>query len=101
MESGVVRITIRKQYNNNAFPDDERKVKKVFDYSKLRGKIKEVFGTQAKFAKAMGMSTVTLSAKLNGTVQFTAPEMNKACEVLGVSVEFIPLYFFTEKVKTS
>lgn len=45
----------------------KRKVKKVFDYSKLRGKIKEVFGTQAKFAKAMGMSTVTLSAKLNGT----------------------------------
>lgn len=78
----------------------KRKVKKVFDYSKLRGKIKEMFGTQAKFAKAMGMSTVTLSAKLNGTVQFTAPEMNKACEVLGVSVEFIPLYFFTEKVKT-
>ncbi len=78
----------------------KRKVKKVFDYSKLRGKIKEVFGTQAKFAKAMGMSTVTLSAKLNGTVQFTAPEI-KACEVLGVSVEFIPLYFFTEKVKTS
>ena len=77
----------------------KRKVKKVFDYSKLRGKIKEVFGTQAKFAKAM--ATVTLSAKLNGTVQFTAPEMNKACEVLGVSVEFIPLYFFTEKVKTS
>ena len=31
-------------------------------YAKLRGKIKEVFGTQAKFAKAMGMSTVTLSA---------------------------------------
>ena len=22
LESGVVRITIRKQYNNNAFPDD-------------------------------------------------------------------------------
>lgn len=77
----------------------KRKVKKVFDYSKLRGKIKEVFGTQAKFAKAMGMSTVTLSAKLNGTVQFTAPEMNKACEVLGVSVEFIPLYFLLKKLR--
>lgn len=23
LESGVVRITIRKQYNNNAFPDDD------------------------------------------------------------------------------
>lgn len=58
-----------------------------------------MFGTQAKFAKAMGMSTVTLSAKLNGTVQFTAPEMNKACEVLGVSVEFIPLYFLLKKLR--
>ncbi len=26
LESGVVRITIRKQYNNNAFPDDEQAV---------------------------------------------------------------------------
>ena len=25
LESGVVRITIRKQYNNNAFPDDDEK----------------------------------------------------------------------------
>ena len=37
----------------------------AFDFSKLRGKIKEVFGTQEKFAKAMGMSSVSLSAKLN------------------------------------
>lgn len=73
----------------------------AFDYAKLRGKIKEVFGTQTKFAKAMNISTVTLSAKLNGTVPFTAPEINKACELLGIAVEFIPIYFFTEKVKTS
>lgn len=25
LKSGVVRIRIRKQYNNNAFPDDEQK----------------------------------------------------------------------------
>ena len=28
LESGVVRITIRKQYNNNAFPDDEKEGEK-------------------------------------------------------------------------
>lgn len=75
--------------------------KVVFDYAKLRGKIKEVFGTQAKFAEKMNMSTVTLSAKLNGSVPFTAPEINRACELLGIALEFIPIYFFTEKVKMS
>lgn len=73
----------------------------AFDYSKLRGKIREVFGTQSKFAKAMGLSSVTLSAKLNNTVQFTQTEINKACGLLGIPIEFIPVYFFTEKVKSS
>lgn len=74
---------------------------KGFDYSKLRGKIKEVFKTQENFAVAMVMSTVTLSAKLNNKIPWTQGEMNLACQLLGVSVEFIPLYFFTEKVKSS
>lgn len=73
----------------------------AFDYSKLRGKIREVFGTQSKFAKAMGLSSVTLSAKLNNTVAFTQSEINRACELLKIPLEFIPIYFFTEKVKTS
>lgn len=72
----------------------------AFDYSKLRGKIKEVFGTQEKFADAMSMSTVTLSAKLNGRVDWTQAEMNLACDLLGVPYEFIPILFFTKKVKS-
>lgn len=32
----------------------------MFDYSKLRGAIREKFGTQEAFAKAMGFSTATL-----------------------------------------
>ena len=72
-----------------------------FNYAKLRGKIREVYGSEKKFAEEMGMSHVSLSAKLNNRVPFTAPEMNKACELLGISAEFIPVYFFTEKVKTS
>lgn len=73
----------------------------AFNYSKLRGRIKEVFGTQERFAKAMGLSTVSLSAKLNNAVPFTGPEMNKVCELLGICVDFIPIYFFTEKVKNT
>lgn len=73
----------------------------MFDYAKLRGKIREVFGTQSKFAKAMNLSGVSLSAKLNNTVPFTQPEINRACELLSIPLEFIPVYFFTEKVKSS
>ena len=73
----------------------------MFDYSKLKGKIKEVFGTQSAFAKAMGLSSVSLSSKLNNITHFTQVEINRACELLSIPVEFIPVYFFTEKVKSS
>ena len=49
----------------------------------------------------MSMSTVTLSAKLNGRVDWTQAEMNLACDLLGVPYEFIPILFFTKKVKSS
>lgn len=73
----------------------------AYDYSKLRGKIREVFGTQESFAVAMKMSTVTLSAKLNGRIDWTQAEMNLACDLLDVPYEFIPVLFFTKKVKSS
>lgn len=73
----------------------------AFDYSRLRGKIKEVYGRQEDFATAMILSNVSLSAKLNNKVPFTQSEINKACELLGIPLEFIPVYFFIEKVKSS
>lgn len=69
------------------------------DYNRLRGKIREVFQTQEAFAEALNISQVSLSAKLNGKVLFTQVEMNKSCELLDIPKEFIPVYFFTPKVK--
>lgn len=69
-----------------------------FDYSKLRGKIRE-FGTQEAFANAIGISTVTLSEKLNNKSQFTQNEINKTVDILKIEPEEIPIYFFTPKVK--
>lgn len=71
----------------------------MFDYSKVRGKIKEVFNTQEAFAKAMGMSTTTLSDKLNNKVQWTQKEIDKAVDLLKIDRADIPEYFFTEKVQ--
>ena len=95
-----LKLRIRKQYNKNTLLEKGGE-RKMFDYSKLKGKIKEVFGTQSAFAKAMGLSGVSLSSKLNNLTGFTQSEINKACELLGISFEFIPVFFFTEKVKSS
>jgi transcriptional regulator with XRE-family HTH domain len=69
-----------------------------FDFSKLRGKIREIYKTQADFAKAIGISTVSLSAKLNNQVQFTSGEIEKSTEALNIPKKEIPIYFFTKKV---
>lgn len=53
-------------------------------YPKLRGKIREKYGTQEAFATAMGMANTTASAKLNGKTEWTRAEIVKACELLGI-----------------
>lgn len=63
--------------------------------SKLRGRIREKFGTQEAFADAMKMSHTTLSAKLNGKSEWKRQEIEDACRLLGISAEEIPLYFFS------
>lgn len=71
----------------------------AFDYSKLRGKIKEVYGTQDKFAKKLGIGRVSLSQRLNNLLDFSQEEINKSCEILGIEKKEIPVYFFTIKVQ--
>ena len=70
-----------------------------YDYSKLRGRIVEKLGTQAKFSEAMDFSERTCSLKLTGKVPFTQPEIIKACRVLDIADGDIGAYFFTLKVQ--
>lgn len=65
-----------------------------FNYNKLRGKIVEVFGTQAQFADAMGWSERTLSLKMNGTRSWKQTDICKAIKLLSLRMEDIPVYFF-------
>ena len=57
----------------------------VYDYSKLEGKIIEKFGTRERFAKALGITTKTISEKLNNaTVAVAASGMlsvHESCPV--------------------
>lgn len=69
----------------------------MFDYSKLTGRIIEVFKSQSAFAKAMKMSANTFSNKINGRIDFKASEMHEAITLLGLTAADIPTYFFTLK----
>ena len=65
-----------------------------FDYSKLKGKIKEIYGTQSQFSKMIGLSTVSLSAKLNNDTDFRQEEIQKCAQSLGIKNDEIHSYFF-------
>lgn len=66
-----------------------------FDFSKLRGKIREVYGRQEEFAKAVGMSKATLSGKLTGRTDWTRQEIERSCPLLGISAGEVASYFFS------
>lgn len=46
-----------------------------WNYSKLRGKIKEVCGTQDEFAKRLKIGRVSLSQRLNNQLEFSQSEI--------------------------
>lgn len=66
-------------------------------YSKLRGRIRELFGTQAAFADAMEMNPATLSAKLVGRVDWSRAEMEKACILLDIPMNEMHVFFYCPK----
>ena len=70
----------------------------MFDYSKLRGRIREKVGNEEGFATAIGIGRTSLSKKLNNRVEFTQNEMKKAAVVLDINDGDIPEYFFKPKV---
>lgn len=70
-----------------------------YDYRKLRGKIVEVFGSQTKFAKALGVSDRTVSLKLNNERGWTQEEINKSMTLFDEPSGRIKDYFFTLTVQ--
>ena len=69
-----------------------------YDYSKLRGKIREVYFTEHRFAKALGLSKMSLSTKLNGHIEFSQGEIEKAVGLLGIDPRQVSEYFLTRAV---
>jgi len=63
-------------------------------YPKLRGAIREKFGTQEAFAEALDVTPATLSCKLTGKTEWTREEIVAASRLLGIPAEEIHAYFF-------
>ena len=69
-----------------------------FDYSRLKGKIVEIFGSQRKFCEEYGISQTNWSLKMNNKVRFKDDEIVELSIFLNLEPDDIPKYFFTLKV---
>lgn len=73
-------------------------MKKVrFDYSRLKGRIIERYGTLGGFAAALGFKPGMLTTRLRNGTPWKDCEIWKACKLLGISPEEIHAYFFAVK----
>lgn len=70
---------------------------KNFDYSKLKGRIKEKGYTQMKLSMEIGISQCWLCKKLNNDSEFTQSQIFKICKILDIQKDEIDLYFFCLK----
>lgn len=72
-----------------------------FDFSKLRGRIIEKFGSVSGFAKAMLMSDASASYRMNNKTPWNGTEIYRAIQpdILDIEPNEIPVYFFTPKVR--
>lgn len=69
-----------------------------YDYSKLRGRIKEVLGTEGKFAEMLGRSHNYIVSVFKGDTYFDHKDIDRACCVLDIDFCDIGVYFFTQVV---
>ena len=93
-------ITTVQKYEPNIDRTGGEPVKRImFDYSRLKGRIKEKCGTQKIFAEMLGVTEATMTAKLSGCAYFTQSEIVRAVEVLDILWEEVSVYFFAVKVQ--
>ena len=71
-----------------------------FDYSKLRGRIVEKFGTLENFSKEVQISNHTISKYMNNKIPWKQTNISKAVQVLEIPPEEIPSYFFTLNIQS-
>jgi hypothetical protein len=70
----------------------------MYDYSKLRGRITEKYGTISAFADAQESSLTNISNKLNEKTDISRDDIMRWSRMLDIPSSEYGLYFFTLKV---
>lgn len=72
-----------------------------YDYSKLKGRIKEYFDTQENFANSLNLSATSINNKLNEkrSENFTQDEIFYSIQRLNIKPDELIDIFFKEKVE--
>ena len=70
----------------------------MWDYSKLKGRMREKGLRQEDVGAAAGMRPATFSLKLNSKGEFRLTEIEAICQTLDISMDEISGYFFEQKV---
>lgn len=66
-----------------------------YTYKKLKGRIKELYGSQKAFAKKVGLSINSTSMKLTGKRGFSQSDIELWAKFLQIERENFGEYFFT------
>lgn len=72
------------------------KEKYQYNYNRLKGRIRERYHTQEKFADALGIGRVSLSQRLSNKLEFTQDEIYRACCLLEIDIAEAWDYFFSD-----
>ena len=73
----------------------------IFNFDKIRGRIKEKLKYETVFADKLSISQASLSSKFNNKSDFTASEIARAAEpdVLDIPIDQLGEYFFTKQLE--
>lgn len=68
----------------------------VYNYNKLRGLIREHFGSLDNYADYIGISTTSLHDRLNSRLPFKQDEIEKSIKGLDINPKDIDVIFFSK-----
>ena len=72
-----------------------------YDYSKLRGRIREKIGTEGEFARRIGRTQNYVSKVFKNGTYLSQEDIASGSEILDIPVDEIGEYFFTPEVHKS
>lgn len=66
----------------------------TYSYRKLKGRITELYGTQAAFSKALGLSVNSVSKKLTGKTEFCQSDVEAWAKLLNIGRKDYGEFFY-------